>query len=59
MEVLILTIFVSIALVAGELLFFAWNIHNGNHDHVERLTLLPLERDQSAAPHATHDEGSV
>ena len=46
MEVLILTVFVSVALVAGELLFFAWNIRNGNHDHVERLTLLPLEQDQ-------------
>ena len=45
MEVLILTIFVSIALVAGELLFFAWNVRNGNHDHVERLPLLPLEHD--------------
>lgn len=59
MEVLILTIFVSVALVAGELLFFAWNVHNGNHDHVERLTLLPLERDETAAHHPANDQGKV
>jgi hypothetical protein len=55
-EVLILTVFVSIALVAGELLFFAWNIRNGNHDHVERLTLLPLEPDQQRPTPAQQDE---
>jgi cbb3-type cytochrome oxidase maturation protein len=58
-EVLILTIFISIALVAGELLFFAWNVHTGNHDHLERLTLLPLERDERREQPAAHDEGSV
>jgi hypothetical protein len=58
-EVLILTIFVSIALVAGELLFFAWNVHHGNHDHVERLTLLPLERDHDPATHEKQEEGKV
>lgn len=45
MEVLILTVFVSVVLVVGELLFFAWNIHHGSHDHTERLSLLPLEDD--------------
>ena len=56
MEVLILTIFVSIALVAGELLFFAWNVRNGSHDHVERLTLLPLERDEVGTAPAPRSE---
>ena len=58
MEVLILTIFVSIALVAGELLFVAWNVHTGNHDHLERLTLLPLERDERRERPTVHEEGS-
>jgi nitrogen fixation-related uncharacterized protein len=46
-EVLILTVFVSVVLVAGELVFFAWNIHHGSHDHTERLSLLPLEEEIS------------
>jgi hypothetical protein len=51
-----LTVFISIVLVAGELLFFAWNIRNGNHDHVERLTLLPLEHDQRPPTPAQESE---
>jgi cbb3-type cytochrome oxidase maturation protein len=43
MEVLILTVFVSLMLVAGELIFFAWNLRHGTHDHTDRLSLLPLE----------------
>jgi cbb3-type cytochrome oxidase maturation protein len=58
MEVLVLTIWVSIGLVAGELLFFAWNVRNGSHDHVERLTLLPLEHD-AAKPADEHSPGKA
>jgi cbb3-type cytochrome oxidase maturation protein len=43
MEVLILTVFVSLMLVLGELVFFAWNVRHGTHDHSDRLSLLPLE----------------
>ena len=43
MEVLILTVFVSLVLVTGELIFFAWNVRHGTHDHTDRLSLLPLE----------------
>jgi len=46
MEVLILTVFVSVALVIGELVFFAWNVRQGTHDHTDRLTLLPLENER-------------
>lgn len=48
MEVLILTVFVSVVLVAGELIFFAWNIRHGSHEHTDRLSLLPLEEDRHA-----------
>jgi cbb3-type cytochrome oxidase maturation protein len=51
-EVLILTVFVSALLVLGELVFFAWNIKSGNHDHVERLSLLPLDQDAHEPTHA-------
>lgn len=47
MEILILTVFVSMVLVLGELVFFAWNVRHGSHDHNDRLTLLPLEDDSA------------
>jgi cbb3-type cytochrome oxidase maturation protein len=54
MEALMLTVFVSISLVAAGLLFFAWNVHAGSHEHSERLALLPLEDDaQRAEPSST------
>ena len=55
MEVLILTVFVSLALVAGELIFFAWNLRHGSHDHADRLSLLPLE-DERWIVHARRDK---
>jgi cbb3-type cytochrome oxidase maturation protein len=54
MEVLILTVFVSLTLVAGELIFFAWNVRHGSHDHSDRLSLLPLE-DERWTISARHD----
>lgn len=42
MDVLILTAFVSLVLVVAALLFFAWNLRQGTHDHNDRLVLLPL-----------------
>jgi len=55
MEVLTLTVFVSLLLVLSEIVFFAWNLYQGTHDHSDRLALLPLEdearaRKQPAAP---------
>lgn len=45
MEVLILTVFVSVVLVVGAVLFFAWNVRQRAHEHIEQLSLLPLEDD--------------
>ena len=42
MDVLILTAFVSLVLVISGVLFFAWNLRQGSHQHVDRLVLLPL-----------------
>jgi nitrogen fixation-related uncharacterized protein len=33
MEVLSLTVFASIVLGFGAVLFFAWNVRHGSHDH--------------------------
>jgi nitrogen fixation-related uncharacterized protein len=45
MEVLILTVFVSVVLVAGAVLFFAWNVRERAHEHIDQLSLLPLQED--------------
>jgi len=48
MDVLILTAFVSLVLVIAGLLFFAWNLRQGSHQHADRLMLLPLADESSA-----------
>lgn len=45
MEILILTIFVSLALAALGVGFFVWTVRAGTGEHADRLALLPLEED--------------
>jgi nitrogen fixation-related uncharacterized protein len=61
-DVLILLLFVSLVLVAGALLFFFKVIRQGDIDHGDRLSLLPLEDDPSPAdlePSATGRKSST
>ena len=59
MEILILTLFVSAALVAAALLFFAWNVRAGSHQHAELLALLPLQRERREAdPHPAEPDSA-
>ena len=48
MEVVILQAFVSLMLVGGMLLLFAFSIKQRDHEHTERLALLPMEEDEPA-----------
>ncbi|MFM2416611.1 MAG: hypothetical protein RL385_1334 [Pseudomonadota bacterium] len=43
MEVLTLLLFVSAVWVLGALGLFAWTVLQRNHEHAERLAILPLE----------------
>jgi cbb3-type cytochrome oxidase maturation protein len=45
-EVLILLVFVSVAMAAGGVAFFAWNVRQQAHDHADRLSLFPLQEDR-------------
>ncbi|GAB5541058.1 MAG: cbb3-type cytochrome oxidase assembly protein CcoS [Sandaracinaceae bacterium] len=45
MEVLILTLFVSLVLAGAGALAFVWSIGRGSHEHADRLALLPLRDD--------------
>lgn len=49
MEVVILLVFVSFVLVIGAVVFFAWSVREGTHQHADRLALLPLEDDHGAS----------
>ncbi len=46
MNVIPLLVFVSLVLVAFALLFFYFTVKQGDHEHADRLSLLPLEEDE-------------
>ena len=60
MEVVILQVFVSLILVVGSVLLFAFTCHQRDFEHSDRLALLPLERagEKEAAPPAPANEGN-
>jgi len=43
MEVVALLIFIGAVLVFAAISFFAWNLLVTNHEHSDRLAMLPLE----------------
>ncbi len=49
MEVLILQVFVSLLLVVGAVLLFTFSVKQRDHEHQNRLALLPLEEDSAKA----------
>lgn len=50
MEVLILTLFVSLILAGAGVGFFVWSIRTGSHEHADRLALLPIESEETTTP---------
>jgi hypothetical protein len=49
-EVLILQVFVSLMLVVSSVLLFAYSVRRRDHEHADRLALLPLE-DETTQEH--------
>jgi hypothetical protein len=45
-EILILQVFVSLMLVVGSVLLFAFTCSQRDFDHADRLALLPLQKDE-------------
>jgi len=58
MEVLGLQIFVSLMLVLGAVLLFAWSAKQRDHEHNDRLALLPLENDSTSPPNDSDAGGA-
>lgn len=56
MEVLILTLFVSLTLAAMGVGLFVWTIKSGSHEHADRLALLPIESDESDSEDAPRED---
>jgi hypothetical protein len=56
MEVLTLQVFVSLMLVVGSVILFAYSVHKRDYEHVDRLALLPIADDDAAraAPEESH-----
>ena len=50
MNVVALQVFVSLMLVAGSLVLFVHSIRQRDHEHADRLSLVPLEDDDLASP---------
>jgi len=46
-NVLVLTLFVSLCLAAVAVALFVWTVRAGTHDHLDQLSLLPIEEDPS------------
>ena len=53
MEVVALTMFVSLCLVACSLVLLAFTLRQRSHEHADRLALLPMEEDAPPASPAS------
>ncbi len=48
MEILVVQIFVSLLLVGGGVVLLAYSCKQADHEHTDRLSILPLEEDANA-----------
>jgi len=55
LEVIALTMFVSLCLVACSLLLLAFTLRQRSHEQSDRLALLPMEDDHAPTDHAPID----
>jgi hypothetical protein len=46
-DVLILQVFVSLMLVVGSLVLFGFSMRQRDHEHADRLSLLPMAADDA------------
>ena len=49
MDILILQVFVSLLLVIGSVILFAFTCRQRSFDHADRLALLPIDDDDQTA----------
>jgi nitrogen fixation-related uncharacterized protein len=56
MDIIIALVFISLTLVAAGLVFFFTRLFDGDFEHGERLSLLPLEDDTGENLHKDDDK---
>jgi len=54
-NVLVLQVFVSLMLVVGSLLLLAYSVKHADHEHADRLSLLPIEDDDATSRNGGRD----
>jgi hypothetical protein len=54
-NVLVLQVFVSLMLVVGSVVLFVYSVRHRDHEHADRLSLIPLE-DERVTPEASQSE---
>jgi hypothetical protein len=54
MTVIVLQVFVSLILVAGSIVMFVVSVRQGDHDHLDRLSLKPIEEEAPCTPSASN-----
>jgi hypothetical protein len=52
MEILIVQVFVSLLLVTGGVVALAYSLKQADHEHADRLSLLPLQDNENERDHA-------
>jgi hypothetical protein len=58
MNVILLQVFVSLMLVVGSVLLYAFSVRHRDYEHSDRLSLFPLEEDDARAPRSESPEHS-
>lgn len=55
MDVLIVLVFISLLLVAGGLILLFRSLKEGDAEHADRLSLMPLARDDEPGQHTNNE----
>ena len=55
MSMIVMQVFVSLLLVGGSLVLFLHTVRQRDFDHADRLSLAPLEDDDTETPKANHE----
>ena len=50
MEIIVVQVFVSLLLVVGGVVLLAYSIKQADHEHADRLSILPLQDDAREDP---------
>lgn len=59
MDILIVQVFVSLLLVAGGVLLLAFSLKQADHEHADRLSLLPLEEEPTSQAQERDSRGAA